>query len=69
MSILQQLELRFWHFIIPLIRESTTTQFILPKMYPLIRHNVFVSFLIPAIFSALLGLSIGFLLGVISPIW
>lgn len=69
MSVLQRIELNFWHFVIPLIRESKILRFFLRRLYTLLRSKFLSGFVLPATLSAALGLLIGYLSGVISTLW
>lgn len=64
--IFHRLELNFWNYIIPLIEESTLVGFTLTRTYNLFESGVFVRLIVPLTLSALLGLAVGFLLGVVS---
>lgn len=67
MSILQRIELNFWHLFIPWIRESSTFRSVVPKIYPLISSTIFVQFFVPTTLIALFGLSIGLSIGILIP--
>jgi len=69
MNLLQRIELNFWRYFIPVIRESSTIQIVFPKMYPVVRHRIFLHYLVPASLCAALGLSIGILFGLAYSLW
>ena len=69
MSILQRIELNFWHIVIPLIRESSLARFLFAHVYQLGRKRFIAKFLLPASASAITGLMLGFILGLFSQIW
>jgi len=66
MSILQRIELSFWHHFIPMIRESSTVRTVFPKIYPLISNSLFIQLLFPAAICALIGLFLGFIIGFVA---
>ncbi|MBC8496017.1 MAG: hypothetical protein H8D37_00005 [Chloroflexi bacterium] len=69
MSVLQRIELNFWHLVIPLIRESALVRFTLQRLYSVFHSKLLVGFVLPATLSAALGLSLGYISGVISTFW
>ena len=69
MSVLERLELSFWHFVIPLIRESGFVRFLLRRFYTLFRQKWLSGFILPASLSAGLGLFIGYIGGLVSSLW
>jgi hypothetical protein len=69
MNLIHRLELNFWHYFIPRIRQSSTVQLFFPMMYPIIRNRIFLHYLVPASFCAFLGLAVGVLLGLINTLW
>jgi len=69
MSVIQRIELNFWHLVIPLIRESRVIRFLLRRLYGIFRIKFLGGFLLPAVLSAGLGLLCGYLSGVFSTLW
>jgi hypothetical protein len=69
MNLIHRLELNFWRFFIPRIRESSAVQYLFPMMYPLIRNRIFLQYLVPASICAFLGLAVGVFLGLVNTFW
>ncbi|MBM3146105.1 MAG: hypothetical protein FJ010_14265 [Chloroflexi bacterium] len=69
MSVLQRIELNFWHLVIPLTRESRLIRFLLQRLYAVISDTLLGSFVIPAMISALFGLFLGYIGGLVSSLW
>ena len=65
MSILQRIELSFWQIAIPLIRESKLLRFILTHFYGVSRKKIISSFIIPTALTAALGLTAGYIGGLL----
>lgn len=68
MSIFEKLELNFWQIMIRLIQESKFVRYIFPRLYVLRANQLLVGFLLPATIIAIIGLSIGFFIGVYIPL-
>ncbi len=68
MSVLQRIELSFWHNVIPLIRRSKLIRISFQFLYIVFRKELLRSVVIPTALSAALGLMLGYLGGLISAI-
>jgi hypothetical protein len=69
MSVLNRIELSFWNLVIPLIHGSKIVRFLMQGIYTTLAAGFFSRFFIPASLSALLGLVLGYIAGVVSNLW
>ncbi|MEN8173087.1 MAG: hypothetical protein ABFS03_09440 [Chloroflexota bacterium] len=63
--VLHRLELNFWHTAIPIMGSSPTVRYLVPRVYGFLQSKTYNEFIIPGVISAAIGLSLGFVLGIL----
>jgi hypothetical protein len=66
--LLHQLELGFWDTLIPLMNKSASLRYIVPRVYRLYHIEEFQNTVKHTLILTILGLLLGFVLGVLRPI-